>query len=411
MSPTALIIDDSLTVRMDLGEALENAGFATTLATTLADARAHLARQRFSLVVLDVMLPDGDGVELLAEIRQHASTATTPVVVLSAESEVRDRVRGLTSGADAYFAKPYQSGQLVERARALVRRRQIEAVPVERPTILVIDDSPTFRAALSAALLTAGYHVVTAADGEEGLRTAAAVRPGAVIVDGVMPGIDGATVVRRLRVHPVLRRTPCVVLTGSDTFADELHALDAGADAYVRKVDDMAVILARLGAALRRPAFSAAPLEVAAHAGPEKVLAVDDSLTYLHALEDQLREDGYDVRLASSGEQALEVLSTEPVDCILLDLRMPGLSGEETCRRIKSSPAWRDIPLMILTAAEEREAMIDGINAGADDYVAKSAAGDVLKAAVAGSRTKIGRSVRSSCRKRSRPTKRARPER
>jgi signal transduction histidine kinase len=108
------------------------------------------------------------------------------------------------------------------------------------------------------------------------------------------------------------------------------------------------------------------------------VLAVDDSLTYREALGSELRQQGYDVVLAKSGEQALELLELRAPDCILLDCVMPGLSGQETCRRIKQRPEWRDIPLVMLTAKDDREAMIDGLNAGADDYIAKSPDFEVL---------------------------------
>jgi DNA-binding response OmpR family regulator len=72
-------------------------------------------------------------------------------------------------------------------------------------------------------------------------------------------------------------------------------------------------------------------------------------------------------------------MATEPVDGILLDLIMPGLSGQEACKRIKQRAAWRDIPLIMLTAHDDRDAMIECINAGADDYIAKSADFEVLK--------------------------------
>jgi DNA-binding response OmpR family regulator len=216
--------------------------------------------------------------------------------------------------------------------------------------------------------------------GEDGLRAAEQVRPAAIIVDGIMPGIDGATVVRRIRQDAALRRTPCILLTASEDMADELRALDAGADAYVRKDDGNTVILAKLMAILRSVGAPATHDSTASLFGPKKVLAVDDSPTYLNSISEQLRAEGYGVVLARSGEEALELLAAQSVDCILLDLLMPGLSGEETCRRIKNSPEWRDIPLLILTAREERESMIEGINAGADDYISKSSDPAVLSA-------------------------------
>jgi signal transduction histidine kinase len=86
--------------------------------------------------------------------------------------------------------------------------------------------------------------------------------------------------------------------------------------------------------------------------------------------------------LARSGEQALELLAVERVDCILLDLLMPGIGGTETCRRIKAAPVVRDIPLIMLTALDDRAAMIEGLGVGADDYIQKSSEFEVLKARV-----------------------------
>jgi two-component system NtrC family sensor kinase len=116
--------------------------------------------------------------------------------------------------------------------------------------------------------------------------------------------------------------------------------------------------------------------------GPKKILAVDDSETYLQALVGALRADGYELVLARSGEEALDLLAVQPADCLLLDLMMPGIGGLETCRRIKSVPGLRDIPIVMLTALEDRAAMIEGLGAGADDYVAKSSDFDLVRARV-----------------------------
>ncbi|KAF0243834.1 MAG: multi-sensor signal transduction histidine [Planctomycetota bacterium] len=376
MKRRVLVIDDSLTVRGDLEEALSNAGFEVAAVETLADARKILAEGTCDLVVLDVLLPDGDGVDFLREIRT-LPCAPTPVMLLSTESEVKDRIRGLRTGADDYVGKPYDRDWLVSRARELTRRPG-EKEPA--PFILVIDDSPTVREELRGTLTRAGYEVATADSGEAGLRLAANHRPAAVIVDSALPGIDGATVIRRLRQDTALRRLPVMLLTASEGRGFEVTALDAGADAYVRKDDGMPVVLARLGAMLRASGAPAPIAEPASLGSPKRILAVDDSETYLQVLAGQLRGEGYEVAMARSGAEALQLLEVQPVDCVLLDLLMPGLSGTETCRAIKKNPGWRDMPLIMLTALDEREAMIEGINAGADDYITKSADFEVLRA-------------------------------
>ncbi len=249
------------------------------------------------------------------------------------------------------------------------------------PRVLIIDDSAPYRSALAAALAEAGYEVDTAVCGVEGLRAAASHRPALMIVDGVMPDMDGVTLIRRVRLDPALRTTPCVLLTGSDSTDAELRALDAGADAFVRKESDLDVVIARVAAVLR-----AAPEERASEAAesskPRRLLAVDDDRGYLEVLADALGALGYDVVLALSGAEAIDVLAREDIDCILLDRSMPGLSGLETCRRIKAAPVVRDIPLVMLTGTTGRDSTIEALDAGADDFLIKTAELSVLTARI-----------------------------
>ncbi|MBI1776726.1 MAG: response regulator [Proteobacteria bacterium] len=381
MNDTVLIVDDSLTVRMDLADAFAAAGFRVVPCATAAEAHDALQRTPIGLAILDVLLPDGDGIDLMRHIRATPASANVAVLMLSAEAEVKDRIRGLQTGADEYVGKPYDRGYLVARAQELLRdRRQDERA--DRATVLLIDDSLTFREELRRALETAGYAVLAAETGEEGLRLAASARPSAIVVDGTLPGIDGATVIRRIRMDAALRRTPCLLLTASEEKGAELRALDAGADTFVRKGEETDIILARLDTMLRTAVRGNGMADTASLSGPKRILAVDDSVTYLQEIAEALRGEGYDVVLAHSGEEAIEMLAVQQVDCILLDLLMPGMSGRETCRRIKASPVLRDIPLVMLTALEEREAMIDGLTIGADDFIAKSSELEVLKARV-----------------------------
>jgi DNA-binding response OmpR family regulator len=380
MSDSVLIVDDSLTVRMDLREAFEDAGFGVQLCATAAAARAAFAHGAVDVVVLDVLLPDGDGVQLLGELRAAPGAAQAVVLMLSSEAEVKDRLRGLRTGADEYVGKPYDIHFVVAKARELLRARRAQAVR-QGPTVLVIDDSRTFREALRDALEPAGYPVLVAASGEEGLRVAAAERPDAVIVDSVLPGIDGPTVIRRLRLDIALRAVPCLLLTGSEEDTAEARALDAGADAFVHKDEDVEVVLARL-AAMLRSAATGLPARSGSLLAPKRILAVDDSPTYLAETAQLLRGEGYDVVAARSGEEALDLLAVQKVDCILLDLLMPGLGGRAACQRIKAAPVMREIPLIMLTSMEDRATMLDALEAGADDFIQKSSETEVLKARV-----------------------------
>jgi two-component system, NtrC family, sensor kinase len=374
-----LIVDDSLTVRMDLSAAFEEAGVSVFACGTIAEARAALERENIGVVVLDVLLPDGDGTDLLTEIRSSPEGREIAILMLSTEADVKDRIRGLRHGADEYVGKPYDAKHVVAAARKL--RRPATLAEDTTTSVLLIDDSLTFREAMGDVFREAGYTVLSAASGEEGLGMVADRRPSVVIVDGHLPGMDGATVIRRIRLDAALRGIPCILLTGSEEGGAELLALEAGADAFIRKEEEFEIVLARTAAVLRAAGPTALG-EIGSLHGPHKVLAVDDSKTFLHQTADMLREEGYDVVLAQSGEEAIDLLAVQPVDCILLDLMMPGMGGKEACQRIKSTPKLRDIPLILLTAVEDRGAMLDGLSAGADDYISKSSEFEVLKARV-----------------------------
>jgi two-component system, NtrC family, sensor kinase len=368
-----LIVDDSLTVRMGLVEALGNAGYEPVPCATLAEARAALATRPIALAILDVRLPDGDGIDFLHELRESVDRSTLPILVLSTEAEVSDRVRGMSHGANDYVGKPYDIDFVLARVRQLAG-----PPPSSSRLVLTIDDSATFRNALAERLADAGYEVATAASGSEGLRIAASRRPGAIVVDGIMPDMRGEVVVRRIRLDPVLRTTPCLLLTGSHDAVAEISALDAGADAFARKDADIDVILARLAAIVQRSGEN--PVDGAI--GPKRVLLVDADGEYLKALCQLLVDEAYDVVQATSGEQAIELLPVQPVDCIVLAMQLPGLGGAATCKRIKAVPGLRDAALIALTADDTREAMLGALGAGADDFVSRRAGNDVVAARV-----------------------------
>ena len=134
------------------------------------------------------------------------------------------------------------------------------------------------------------------------------------------------------------------------------------------------------GAARRILRNSRSALATAINTRPladKKILAVDESPSY-RELRQVLQGESYDLSLARIGEEALELLTVQAVDCILLDVHMPGIGGFETCRRIKSSASLRDVPVILFTSGEDRNSMLEGMSAGADDCISKMAEVDVL---------------------------------
>ncbi len=113
------MVEDERSISEPLEESLERDGFDAEVAETLKEARETFSRQRPDLILLDVMLPDGDGRDLAKEIRRSSDV---PIVMLTARGEEIDRVLGLELGADDYVVKPFSSRELIARIHAILRR-------------------------------------------------------------------------------------------------------------------------------------------------------------------------------------------------------------------------------------------------------------------------------------------------
>jgi len=119
MKPRVLVVEDEEAISEPLGEHLAREGFDPAIAGTIEEARGLLQQAPPDLILLDVMLPDGDGRDLCREIRRASDV---PIIMLTARGEEVDKIVGLELGADDYVVKPFSAGELVARMRAIMRR-------------------------------------------------------------------------------------------------------------------------------------------------------------------------------------------------------------------------------------------------------------------------------------------------
>ena len=122
MSARLLLIDDDDRLTAMVGDYLRQAGYEVEVAPTLASGRTRLERELFDALVLDLMLPDGDGLDLCRELRAAPRTRALPLLMLTARGEPMDRIVGLELGADDYLPKPFEPRELLARVKALLRR-------------------------------------------------------------------------------------------------------------------------------------------------------------------------------------------------------------------------------------------------------------------------------------------------
>ncbi len=119
MTTRILVVDDEILIRKLLQQTLEDEGYAVTTVGSMYEALGEVSRRAFDLIVLDRVLPDGDGMEACRRIRERNQT---PIIMLTSKREVVDRVAGLETGADDYMVKPFDIEELVARVKAQLRR-------------------------------------------------------------------------------------------------------------------------------------------------------------------------------------------------------------------------------------------------------------------------------------------------
>ena len=216
-----------------------------------------------------------------------------------------------------------------------------------RGTVLIIDDDPTARNLIERLVVKEGFHAVTAPDGEAGLRLAAEIRPTLITLDVMMPGMDGWTVLSQLKSNPQLHDVPVVMLTMVDN-RNLGYAL--GAADYLTKP----VARERLASLLRKYACPIPPCTA---------LVVDDDDLARGWVVQFLTKEGWSVAEARDGAQALARLNEQVPALILLDLMMPVMDGFEFAVEIRRNPAWREIPVVVVTAkdlTQEDRARLNG---------------------------------------------------
>ncbi len=216
--------------------------------------------------------------------------------------------------------------------------------PNDPRTVLVIDDDPDMQDVIGRILAKEGYRVAGAADGERGVLLARRLRPRAILLDLILPGRSGWDVLTRLKSDPELASIPVVVLSTVD---DRSRGIALGADEYLVKPVNRDVLIDSVQRFIR---------------GGD-VLVVEDDQATRSILRQMLERSGVRVRVAAHGGEALALLDQEIPGLILLDLMMPVMDGLTFLREARANPAWRDIPVVVMTAKDLTTDEIAGIQA------------------------------------------------
>ncbi len=251
--------------------------------------------------------------------------------------------------------------------------------------ILLVEDSETQALRLEFLFTEQGWQTERASTAEEAVDKLNQIVPDLIILDHYLPGLKGVELCKLIRLNSTGWNPPILMFTAENAFAVQRESLESGADDYLSKSAEDPILLLRVRTLLRKSETNRRTVrQEDTVLRQARLLAVDDSPSYLEYLVHELSSEGHTVEGANNGADALERIRTQAYDCVLLDLVMPGMDGIEVCHAISQMGAdLRSNPLVLmLTGHESAGEMARGLESGADDFVGKSSDITVLKSRV-----------------------------
>ncbi|WP_439636850.1 PleD family two-component system response regulator [Oceanicaulis sp.] len=244
--------------------------------------------------------------------------------------------------------------------------------------ILVVDDIETNRRLLEARLTAEYFDVLMAEDGPSCLDLARSQKPDVILLDVMMPRMDGFETCRRLKADPVTRHIPVVMVTALDQRSDRIRGLEAGADEFLTKPVDDVALFARVRSLLRLTSVmdelrqressgvEMSSFEPANGGGRVIVAAADQNAAQriVKALPDTLDAQGY-------GDPRLAISQAEHADLIIVDLSAPRFDGLRLCARIRSDVDTRQVPLLGVVDEMDKRTMVRALDLGVNDVISR----------------------------------------
>jgi len=408
---TILVVDDDLESANLISSSLLQEGYNTIAATSGKEALKLVESYSPFAITLDILMPDMDGWEVLQTLKKNPETKDIPVLIVSM---TKDRETGFALGAVGYVMKPINKELLISEIRRSARPDKVAA---GKFTVMVVDDNVFDRNEMTQVIEAQGMNVITAEDGNQCLDLLREKSPNVLVLDLIMPRMDGFKVLDVVRSNPELKDLPVIVVTAKDLTDADMRRLKGGVFSVLEKtintpktlVDEILKILADL----EKPSsedkgnivigqeseteslpnennpesyldvFSplgeeeTIPLPIRPENTSEKniegepvILIVEDNPDNMITIKAVL-QDRFNLLKAADGKEGLNVIYTKKPDLVLLDMALPKVDGLTIVREIKNNDEFQHIPIIALTAQAMKGDKERIIGEGCDDYISK----------------------------------------
>jgi len=384
-----LIIDDDPEIRYTIGQYLISRGYEVVYAEDGEQGMEKAIKIQPFAITLDIMLPKKDGWNILKDFKEHPATRDIPVILISV---MGDKNLGYGLGAFEYFVKPISSDKLLT---AFTKLENLAKKNIEK--IVIVDDDEMEFERFRREFKNDKVRIEYVKDSTLAYTKILEIQPDLIILDLLMPNIDGLNLSHKLKSNKETRHIPIIISTAKDLTDEEKTSLNNTVEDITVKskghpLDVLKIVRDRIkmheeySVAKDRITEYDAVEEVEEEIDEEisgneefkseteykgKVLLVDDDPDTLFTVNEIVQSCQCKTILANSGEECLEALQNEMPDLILLDIMMPGMDGFQTLKKIKENQEWANIPVFAVTAkamAGDKEIIIKH---GFDDYIPK----------------------------------------
>lgn len=376
-----LVIDDDPDVRFIIGQYLTTRGYEVIFASDAETGIKLAIEHKPFAITLDVMLPDKDGWTALKELKENSHTKDIPVILVSF---IGEKNVGLGLGAFEYLVKPITSENLLaafDKLEASTKRK------IQK--IVIVDDDELEFEKFTREFKSESITIEYIQDSEYAFNKIAEVQPDLIIIDLIMPKVDGITLTHKLKNSPLTRNIPVIISTAKDLTDSEKKELNSIVEHIAIKsqghpMDVLKIVRDRIKqqeeSKYPKSFEEKSKTELAGNTlntsslkqkDREEILIVDDDPDTLFTMNELVQALGYKTYLAKSGIECLKMLDHIKPDLILLDIMMPGMDGFQTLKNIRSIKKMSDVPVYAVTAkamAGDKEIILKN---GFNDYIPK----------------------------------------
>ncbi len=357
-----LVIEDDYATSKLLSNYLNKWGYDPMIVSNEIHAMGVIEKEQLLAVILDIELPNANGLELLKKIHEHPKTKNIPVIVCSVEPEQQ---KAFMMGAVEYFIKPINYNYLVEVLTSYKLRKNSNILCVD-------DDLPTLNL-VKQAIEQAGFIAIAVNDSTTVMNVIRDKDVDLAIVDLDMPGLNGFELIKLIKSEKRFSKLPIIIYTGKENYADDLKQIEGLFEDLLDKrstnIEDLADTI---NAMINRYETPPPADEVIHKDGGLKILLAED---YKHSqiiVTRLLKKNGFEnIVVVENGEDALNMAQEQQFDVILMDMQMPIMNGFEATEKIRELPSYKSTPIIALTAFAMKGDREKCIEAGATDYIPK----------------------------------------